>query len=66
MEPAINSLPLDLQADEMIRAIRAGEPMPREILQSFILRAHSQHEENRKTRIKEEAKKGKNDPIDFF
>ena len=60
------STPLELQAEELIRAIKAGEKIPRDILQSFILRAHEQHEENRKTRIKEEAKKGKNDPIDFF
>jgi len=59
-------IPQSLQIDELIRAIKAGEPVPKELLKAFILRAHSQHEENRKTRIKEEAKKGKNDPIDFF
>ena len=61
-----NPLPLDLAADEMIRAIKAGEPLPKEMLRAFILRAHSQHEENRKTRIKEEAKKLKPDDINFF
>jgi hypothetical protein len=59
-------LPLELQADELIRAVQAGEKIPLDILRSFILKAHSQHDANRTARAKEEAKKGKNDPIDFF
>lgn len=57
---------LELQADEMIRAIRANEKIPLDTLKAFILNAQNQHEENRKTRIKAEAKALTSKDIDFF
>lgn len=59
-------LPLELQADELIRAIKAGEQIPLDILKTFILTAQGQHDENRKKRIKEENKKLSEKDIDFF
>ena len=58
--------PLELQADEVIRMVQAGEKIPLDILRGFIQKAHAQHEENRKARIKAEAKAAKPSDIDFF
>jgi len=57
---------LSLQADEIIRAVNAGEKIPAEALRAFILAANANLENNRKTRIKEEAKLLKPTDVDFF
>jgi len=57
---------LPLQADEIIRAVNAGEKIPVEALRAFILAANANLEANRKARIKEEAKLLKPTDVDFF
>jgi len=59
-------IPIELAADELIRAINAGEKVDPNLLKIFILRANAQNEINRKTRIKEEAKNLKPSDVDFF
>lgn len=56
---------LEMEAEEIIRAVKTGEGIDKSILRAFIIQAEAQHEENRKARIKAEAKENPG-PIDFF